>query len=230
MDPLHSAQSRPMSPEESAFVRSVEASFLTLAGRGLMLSPLDELKILEWARAKIPLDLIQRAMERAFEQLREQRGPVQQRPPRLSFCSRFIWEELRKHKQQKAGKAPPLPKIETDPAIAERLRRLCAQLAEEGKAERDPTIRAAYRRAYQRLKLLAATRSAREEVERIDDLLCDELYQSQPPHLREDLEQAVRQALLHASTIADESAKAERLAYTRRSELRAKLQIVRLEL
>lgn len=224
------ANNQAMSPEESTFVRTVEALFLAQAGRGLMLSPLDEMEILKWARSGVTLEIAQRGIEAAFERLRAQRGPVRSRPPKLTYCRPFLLEELAKRRQQAAGKAPPPPTVQEDPAIAERLHRLCERLAEEGKAERDPTVQAAYRRAYRRIKAILATKSARDEVQRVDDLLCDELYLAQPPHAREELDAQVQRLLARASTAADESAQAERLAGTRRTELRRRLQIVRLEL
>src|SRR5688572_3107582 len=147
-----------MSAEESAYVRSVEAAFLSLLGRGLMISPLDEQIILRWARGGVALETARRGVSRAFERFAE-RGDTGR--ARLLACEPFVRREHERAQRLALGAPAKAPE---DPEARGRLSALIARLAERGGSEADERLRAAYRRAYRQLARLDGAADLKAEI------------------------------------------------------------------
>jgi hypothetical protein len=221
-------ENQALTPDEVSFCKEVETTYLTLFGGGLMLNELERMAFERWAKAKIPLDLVKRSMSQATEANRKnQRGPFSRRPP-IRFTETFVERELKKLKTNTVG----APKAETtpDPGLEERRRVLCERLAEEGKAERDTMIREAYRRAYRKLLRLKADQEMVARVRRLDEILCDEIYNMMKSDLRSQIDEQVQEAVKEISATADRDAIQEFVYATRRREVRQRLQLFKLVL
>jgi hypothetical protein len=221
-------ENQALTPDEVSFVREAETTYLNLFGGGLMLNELERMAFERWAREKIPLDLLKRAMSIACEANRKnQRGPFGRRPS-IRFTEAILARELKSAKTKAVG----APAVETtpDPGLEERRRVLCERLAEEGKAERDTMIREAYRRAYRKLLRLKADHEMVGAVRRLDEILCDEIYNVIKPDLREQIDEQVQEAVKEISATADRDALHDFVKATRRREVRQRLQLFKLVL
>ncbi len=79
-----------MTGETHTFTATLRALFLSLRGKGLVLSPLDEARLLAWEEAGVALDLAQEAL-RLAARAREEGGPsARQRTLRLSDAERHL--------------------------------------------------------------------------------------------------------------------------------------------
>ncbi len=68
------------------YVKDIERYFLTLTGRGIMLSPRDYSMILEWQKRKIPKEVVLQGIRMAFKEgAKRRRGGVS-----LSSCAPFV--------------------------------------------------------------------------------------------------------------------------------------------
>jgi hypothetical protein len=223
--------SRAILPEESSYVISVTNVYLRLRGKGLMLSPLDEARILSWARSGVPLEAALRGIARTFERY-AQEGTVNGRPPQLSGCELQIRKEYARHKKLSIGSAPTptVPVAAAPPDVAARLAQLCERLAEAGKTETDVRIQEMYRNAYRRLRKSPPLESPSEFVSRVDEKLCDEAYHKLSPEEHATIETRVGQALQRSFSAADPSAREALVQQLRRQEVRKLLGLFRLEL
>jgi hypothetical protein len=221
-------ENQSVTADDADFLREVETTYLTLFGGGLMLNELERMAFESWAKDKIPLDVIKRAMSIAAEVNRKnQRGPFARRPS-INFTAVFVAKELKLAKSKAVGapKTDPTP----DPGLEERRRVLCERLAEEGKVELDTSTREAYRRAYRKLLRLKADHEMVDKVRRIDEILCDEVYNLSKSDERAQVDECVQEAVKRMSAAADRDALQEFVHTTRRREIRQRLQIFKLVL
>jgi hypothetical protein len=217
-----------LTPEEQSLVQEIGSTYLNLFMGGLMLSELERIAFERWAREKIPFDIIIKAMSNAAEVNRKQQTGMFPRRPSINFTDAFVKRALTQVKNKAVG----APKAESapDPGLEERRRLLCERLAEEGKIEVDTSTREAYRRAYRKLLRLKADHEMADKVRRIDEILCDEVYNFLKSSLREQIDEQVQTALQGMSNAADREALQEFVHATRRRELRQRLQLFKLVL
>lgn len=108
------------------FPASVRALFLSLRGRGLVLSPIDEERLSAWEAAGVPLELALQAL-RLAARAREEGGPAaRQRTLRLSDAERHLAPLLRERARRTEGvqlapipaKAAPAARVLEAPLLA----------------------------------------------------------------------------------------------------------------
>jgi hypothetical protein len=217
-----------LTPEDQSFIREVETTYLNLFAGGLLSTELERLVFERWAKEKIPLNIIINAMSNAAEVNRKQQKGMFPRRPSINFTDAFVKRELKQAKNKAVGAAPAAPT--PDPGLEERRRLLCERLAEEGRVELDISIREAYRRAYRKLLRLKADHEMADNVRRIDEILCKDVYNFLKSSLREQIDEQVQTALQGMSNAADREALQEFVHATRRRELRQRLQLFKLVL
>ena len=88
-----------LSPEERAYFQEVEAHFIRLRGRPLILSPRELERATGWHREGIPLRDVCRGIDRYFEKRFKNRPSARQRAVSLEYCEdyvRQVFEEARR--------------------------------------------------------------------------------------------------------------------------------------
>ncbi len=74
----------------SDYVKDIEKYFLSLAGKGIMLSSMDYSLILEWRNKEIPKEVVLKGINRAFEESRLRDGQGVSSIRNLKQCVRYI--------------------------------------------------------------------------------------------------------------------------------------------
>jgi hypothetical protein len=217
-----------LTPEDQSFIREVETTYLNLFAGGLLSTELERLVFERWAKEKIPLNIIINAMSNAAEVNRKQQKGMFPRRPSINFTDAFVKRELTLAKVKAVGTPKTEPK--PDPGLEERRRVLCERLAEEGKIEGDTSTREAYRRAYRKLRRLKADHEMVDKVRRIDEILCDEIYNLSKPEIRAQIDECIQEAIKRLSAAADRDALQEFVHATKRREIRQRLQVFKLVL
>jgi len=125
------------------YLKEIESYFLTLAGEGIMLSPLDYSLIQDWKKRHVPREIVLKGINRAFS---ESGLKGKDAPRSLKYCSSHVEKcieeycptEREKTTGRKAGPASP----DADPA---------GRLALLINTEKNPPVREYYTKLRKRL-------------------------------------------------------------------------------
>jgi hypothetical protein len=91
-----------LTPEEREFFQAVEAHFIRLRGRPLILSPRELDRAAGWHREGIPLRVVCRGIDRYFEK-RFQRPSSRQRAVSLAYCEEFVRQVFKENRNLAVG-------------------------------------------------------------------------------------------------------------------------------
>jgi hypothetical protein len=91
------------SPEERAYFQEVEAHFIRLRGRPLILSPRELERTASWHREGIPLQVVCRGIDRYFDKRFGTGSASRQRAVSLQYCEDFIREVLDETRRMAVG-------------------------------------------------------------------------------------------------------------------------------
>lgn len=120
------------SPEERAFFQEVEAHFIRLRGRPLILSPRELERAACWHREGIPLQVVCRGIDRYFEKRFGSGSVSRQRAVSLQYCEDYIREVLDETRRMAVGGGSPAAGGESEDlslGLGKLLRRLDHALA-----------------------------------------------------------------------------------------------------
>jgi hypothetical protein len=140
---------------KSSYVKEIEEYFLSLVGRGIMLSSKDYDLIINWKKSKIPKDVVFRGISRAFAQNLNVKGSDRFLPS-LGQTISFVEEAIRSHQ---AGAGKYREGLDLHEAV---IQKTVERLNEIIKSEKRENVRANYIRA--RKRLLALNRKRSEEI------------------------------------------------------------------
>lgn len=90
-------------PANASFAEVIQDCFVAMAGRGLMLSPLDSQLVVEWSRQEIPVEVVVRGLQRAQARLLYDARPGDRPVRSLRACRRDVEAEIRSYLQRSAG-------------------------------------------------------------------------------------------------------------------------------
>ncbi len=94
-----------LTPEEREYFQAVEAHFIRLRDRPLILSPRELDRAAGWHREGIPLRIVCRGIDRYFEK-RLQRPSSRQRAVSLAYCEEFIRQVFEESRNLAVGGGP----------------------------------------------------------------------------------------------------------------------------
>lgn len=171
------------------YIKEIESYFLTLAGEGIMLSPLDYSLIQDWKKRQVPREIVLKGINKAFSES----GVMKKGAPRsLKDCAAHVEKcieeycppERERTPDRKAGPA------RQDTGAAERLALLI-------NAEKNPEVREYYTKL--RKKLLVLGKASDElnvpgmiEIERES---LEEFFQGLPDKEREKIGSAAEEMI-----------------------------------
>lgn len=165
----------------AAYFARVEAAFLEGAGRGLMLSARDVALVERWARAGVPVDVVEAGVHQAF------RGQNPQRVRSLSYTAPAVEEAIRAWRARNVGAAPshaPTP-VDDDTALTALADRYAS--LDVGAAFRPACDRA----AADVRDLAAAHDHSPDALRALEARLCEALLEAMPLADRRAIEAAV---------------------------------------
>ncbi len=93
--------------EELNFTFVVEQYFLSLRGRGLMVSAQDIATIGQWERTGVPVWVVCEALRTAFERRAAKKGPAARPPSSISFARRDVEEAIAAWHRSRVGGGDP---------------------------------------------------------------------------------------------------------------------------
>lgn len=197
------------------YIKDIESYFLTLAGEGIMLSPLDYSLIQDWKKREVPGEIVLKGINRAFSESGVQGKAA---PRSIKHCAGYVEAcieeycppEREKTSGRKAGSSVP------DSDAAGRL----AQLIND---EKTPPVREYYTKL--RKKLLAIGKNSGDmnvsgiiEIERES---LEEFFSGLPEKEREKIGSAAEEMIKKRARYMTESAYDESLV-SFRNEILAK--------
>jgi len=116
------------------YIREIEKYFLSLAGKGIMLSSMDYALILEWRNKEIPLEVILKGINRAFEKSKLMNGLETTSIRNLKQCVQYInssIDEFRPIIGKNKGKDDSLDEGYTLDIVVDRLSKYIESAKEE---------------------------------------------------------------------------------------------------
>ena len=121
-----------LSTGELSYQLVVAEYFLGLAGRGLMLSPLDQELVADWERRGLPVAVVLRGLRSGMEEALRRRAPGASAPRSVRALRFAVEDEWRAFTTRAVGDAPPPPP--ESGAAATRLTAARHRLGEAGAA------------------------------------------------------------------------------------------------
>jgi hypothetical protein len=197
------------------YIREIESYFLTLAGEGIMLSPLDYSLIQDWKKRQVPREIILKGINRAFSES----GVMKKGAPRsLKDCAAHVEKCIEEYcppeREKTPGRKQGRAHSETDPA--ERLALLI-------NAEKDSAVREYYTKLRKKLLVLGKANDEMNvpgmiEIERES---LEEFFQGLPDKDREKIGSAAEEMIKRRARYMTKSAYDESLV-SFRNEILAK--------
>lgn len=178
---------------EEEYFQVIESHFLQKRGNPMLLSPKEWSLIREWYEAEIPMDVVIRGIDRAFENKKEEPDAITS----LRYCRRLVKSEHKRYLKSLEGAAAPTTNAESK-NVAEFLQQLGAGLSESSSV--------AAQNGNGTLSQLLAANSAKIKSEILEPFLAKQLNDLQ--RVEEQLttiEKEIEQVLL--PTISDEQMK-----------------------
>jgi len=74
----------------SEYIKEIESYFLTLAGEGIMLSPIDYSLIQDWKKRRVPREVVLKGINRAFSESGLKLKGAQGSPRSLKHCASYV--------------------------------------------------------------------------------------------------------------------------------------------
>jgi len=111
--------------EEEEYFQVIESHFLQKRGNPMLLSPKEWSLIREWYEAEIPMDVVIRGIDRAFEHKQKEDETVTS----LRYCRRLVKSEHKRYLKSLEGAAAS-PAIAESKNVAEFLQQLVSGLSE----------------------------------------------------------------------------------------------------
>lgn len=197
------------------YIKEIESYFLTLAGEGIMLSPLDYSLIQDWKKREVPGEIVLKGINRAFSESGVQGKGA---PRSIKHCAGYveacIEEFCPPERERTPGRKPGPAVSEADPS---------ARLAQLINAEKVPAVREYYTKL--RKKLLALGKDSGDmnvsgimEIERES---LEEFYRRLPEKDRERIGSAAEEMIKKRARYMTKSAYDESLV-SFRNEILAK--------
>ncbi len=115
------------------YIREIESYFLTLAGEGIMLSPIDYSLIRDWKKRRVPKEVVLKGINRAFSESGLKPVDAGVSPKSIKQCAGYVEKCIEEYgpavpeKKPKRGASPG----STDSGVSERLERLIHEAGNE---------------------------------------------------------------------------------------------------
>lgn len=158
------------------YVREVEKYFLSLAGKGIMLSSKDYDLIAGWKKRGVPAEVVFRGISNAAEALKKKKG-VCAFPLNVAGLAYFIEQEIALYRRTEKDKSPNT-ELKRDDLIAKITERLAVAI----KSEKRGDIKAHYVRV--RKRVVEITDSAKEnifgELDRVEEDFFEIFFRALP--------------------------------------------------
>jgi hypothetical protein len=120
--------------EEEEYFRVIEEYFLQKRGNPILLNPKEWALIREWQEAKIPQEVVLRAIDRALEKKEEDDKPSIS----LRYCKRIVKSEYKRYLKSLEGMDPSVTKTAPESAnVQEFLKNLVSLLASSSASARE---------------------------------------------------------------------------------------------
>jgi hypothetical protein len=110
---------------EEEYFQVIESHFLQKRGNPMLLSPKEWSLIREWYEAEIPMEVVIRGIDRAFENKKDEADAITS----LRYCRRLVKSEHKRYLKSVEGAAAPTTNAESK-NVAEFLQHLVAGLSE----------------------------------------------------------------------------------------------------
>jgi len=78
----------------SDYIKEVEKYFLSLAGKGIMLSSMDYSLITEWKNKEIPKEVVFKGINRAFQQYKSAEGQNESSLRNIKQCAKYVEQSI----------------------------------------------------------------------------------------------------------------------------------------
>jgi len=88
------------------FVNLVSQYFLSIKGRGLMLSPKEMALVLRWKETGVPVDVVCRAIKDSVDSFSKARGGTARAPSSLLYCAPAVDEAIAAWRHRMVGRNP----------------------------------------------------------------------------------------------------------------------------
>lgn len=167
---------------KNSYISDIQNYFLSLAGRGIMISPRDYDLIVRWKRGGVPREVVYKGISKAIENLKRKGGS--QLPRSLSECASSIEEEIRDYQSGRESKSNV--ELGRSDVIEKIARRLAAVIMSEKREK----IRQYYIEI--RKKVLELTYSDEDifkALENIEEISYETFFQTLPKGEKERIEQ-----------------------------------------
>jgi hypothetical protein len=110
---------------EEEYFQVIESHFLQKRGNPMLLSPKEWSLIREWYEAEIPMDVVVRGIDRAFENKKDEEDAITS----LRYCKRLVKSEHKRYLKSLEGAAAPTTNAESK-NVAQFLQQLVSGLTE----------------------------------------------------------------------------------------------------
>lgn len=154
-------------PDDATFEEQVQECFVAFRGSGLMLSALDAQLLAEWARAKVPFEVVARGIRRVAEKAAYDARPGESGLRTLRACKREVEAEIERFRAREAGRGEPQRASTGLAGLAERRPELAEALARSkrhGGPDRADRVVAELLRALPFAERLAILHNARSQL------------------------------------------------------------------
>ncbi len=173
-----------LSPEERTFFKEVEAHFIRLRGRPLLLSPRELARVAGWQREGIPLPMVLRGIDRYFaKRFANQDRESREKAVSLAWCEKQVRQTFEESRHLAVGNGEQAPAEESQLQLA--LASLHQQLKQSVPAGAKPSdpLGGLLHEALAEVSLMQAQTvegvlavdDAETRLERLDHRLLDEL-------------------------------------------------------
>jgi len=165
------------------YIKEIESYFLTLAGEGIMLSPIDYSLIQDWKKRQVPKEVVLKGINRAFSESGTKSKGAGIPPRSLKHCAAYVEkciEEFAPPVRERSPKRAARPGG-TEGGVEERLEKLINDV-------KDSTLRSYYIKL--RKKVLVLDKDAGNFISRVSELetgALDEFFDGLPEKEREKI-------------------------------------------
>jgi len=228
-----------LSPDERAFFQEVEAHFIRLRGRPLLLSPRELARVAGWQREGIPLQVVLRGIDRYFEKrFSHQDRKAREKAVSLAWCEKQVRQVFEESRHLAVGDGEQALAEESQLQLA--LATLGQQLKQSVAAGAEPSdpLGGLLHEALEEVSLMLvqtregalAVADAETRLERLDRRLLDELRRQAGPDSLEQLRSACDAEISEISASMDPPLREATLERMITRRLRRSRQIPQLSL
>ena len=197
-----------MDPERAAYLKDIEDTFVSLRGRGFMLSPRDVGLVDDWRTRGVPSRLVVCILRTGARRWKNTHPPGVPLPSTLAYFKNAIEQEIGLRRERSLGYEAAPERAEAAAKAAEgegaRVRRkVLAALTDAGKAQEDEGARQVLRQAYRDVRALGDGEDLYGRVREIDARVVEGLLSCLDAESRRELEAAARDEAAGASAAAE---------------------------